>query len=100
MSKFIKEVAKQSSELLQNGVFLLASLAWNDVVKSAITEYYPLALDSLQAKVIYAVVATVFAVVFIYFFKRFFGIGDSPVEFKEIDNGDQEEQNQIKEDYY
>lgn len=51
---------------------LVAALAWNDAVKSAIEKIFPLDGSTLTAKFVYAIVVTIFIAVFAYYISKLF----------------------------
>ncbi|OGF82135.1 hypothetical protein A2924_00405 [Candidatus Giovannonibacteria bacterium RIFCSPLOWO2_01_FULL_44_16] len=59
-----EEIKQQTKGYIMAGLGLVAGLAWNEAIKSLIEYLYPLDQGSLLAKFVYAVLITVFVVVF------------------------------------
>lgn len=55
---------------------LVAGLAWNDAIKSAIEAVFPLGTGSIWAKFIYALLVTVAVVILLYYLNKFFASED------------------------
>ena len=58
LRKFGYEVKDKTKLFIKNGIVFLASLAWNDAIRTIIDKYYPLEKDNIQGKFIYAIVMT------------------------------------------
>jgi hypothetical protein len=58
INNIIKTVIDQFKDNIGASVLLLVSLAWNDVVQTAISQYFPLDNDTIYAKLVYAIVIT------------------------------------------
>ena len=59
---FKREFLDKSNYLLATSLGLVAALAWNEAVQSIFRTYYGNNGDTLNAKIVYAVVVTVIAV--------------------------------------
>lgn len=57
-----QEVREQTAGYILAGLGFVAGLAWNEAIKSLIEEFFPLSQDTLVAKLIYALFATVLVV--------------------------------------
>jgi hypothetical protein len=49
---------------------LVAALAWNDAIKTIITQYIPDGAGQILGSIIYAVIVTIIAVIIIYYLGR------------------------------
>lgn len=58
-----KEIRKQSLGYILAAFGFVAGLAWNDAIKALIDFAFPLGMDSLVAKFLYAVSVTVLVVI-------------------------------------
>ncbi len=67
------EVRERTISYIVAALSLVAGLAWNDAIKSTIEYAFPLSNNTIQAKLIYAVLMTIFIVVITVFVVRFLG---------------------------
>jgi hypothetical protein len=58
-----QEIGKKSFDLVQNSIFLLASLAWYDLIKYLFKKLYNEEEDGLVSKLSYALIMTVVSVI-------------------------------------
>ena len=65
-----KEVRERTIGYLLAAFGLVAGLAWNDAIKTAIEEFFPLKGDTILAKLIYAVLITLIVVVITMYLAR------------------------------
>ncbi|MFA6364807.1 MAG: DUF5654 family protein [Candidatus Paceibacterota bacterium] len=65
-AQFKKEARNQALTLITTSFSLVAGLAWNEAIKSLIEFLFPLGQNSLVAKLLYAVLITLFIVVVTY----------------------------------
>lgn len=75
--KLISEIAQMRNELrdktvkyITAGLGLVAGLAWNDAIKSAIEYFFPQDQNSLKAKLIYALIITLIVVILSFYLTR------------------------------
>lgn len=67
-----KEIREKTLGYVVASFSLVAGLAWNDAIKAAIEEFFPLAKDTIKAKMIYAVVLTLVVVTISVYLVRLF----------------------------
>ena len=67
------EVKKQTVGYIVAALGLVAGLAWNDAIKSMIEYAFPLSDSTITAKLLYAVLMTLFIVVITVYMVRFLG---------------------------
>lgn len=60
--KIEMEARKQLLAYIVGAFSFIAGLAWNDAIKGVIENYFPLGEDNLLAKIIYAILITLFVV--------------------------------------
>lgn len=72
-SKLSREVRERTTVYIVSALSLVAGLAWNDAIKSMIEYAFPLSDSTITAKLIYAVLMTLFIVVITVYMVRFFG---------------------------
>ena len=65
-----KEVREKTIGYLLAAFGLVAGLAWNDAIKTAIEEFFPLKGDTILAKIIYAVLITLLVVIITMYLAR------------------------------
>jgi len=68
-----REVQERTLGYIIGALGLVAGLAWNDTIRSFIEYAFPLAKDTLQAKVLYSVVMTLIVVLSTILLVRVFG---------------------------
>lgn len=57
-----EEVANKTAGYIVTALGLVAGLAWNDAIKSAIEHFFPMEQNGLEAKFVYAVTITLVVV--------------------------------------
>lgn len=67
-----KEIKEKTYGYIMTALGLVAGLAWNDAIKGLIEYIYPVGRSGLWLKFIYALVITVFLVVFSLILAKFF----------------------------
>jgi len=60
--KIESEAKKQLLTYIVSAFSFIAGLAWNEAVKSMIEEMFPLGVNNVYAKIIYAILITLFVV--------------------------------------
>ncbi|MFA6407316.1 MAG: DUF5654 family protein [Candidatus Paceibacterota bacterium] len=65
-AQFKKEARNQALTLITTSFSLVAGLAWNEAIKSLIEFLFPLGQNGLVAKLLYAVLITLFIVIVTY----------------------------------
>lgn len=65
-----REIRKKTLSYMVAGFALVAGLAWNEAIRALIEEIFPAPKNTIIAKFIYAVIITVFIVVFGSFIAR------------------------------
>lgn len=63
MTSLIKQTGVRSMELVENGIFLLASLAWYDLIKYSFNSIYKLKKDNFLNKLLYSIFMTIISVI-------------------------------------
>mgnify|MGYP005840051393 CR=1 FL=1 len=58
-----QKVGKKSLDLIENGIFLLASLAWYDLIKYLFKKLYKKEEEGVLSKLSYSVIMTVVSVI-------------------------------------
>ena len=61
--QFQREVRSRIMGYVVGALSLVAGLAWNDAIKSLIENWFPLPSDSVSAKLFYAFIVSILAVV-------------------------------------
>jgi hypothetical protein len=69
--KLHKEVRERSLGYIMTALGLVAGLAWNEAIRSAISIIFPADKDSLLAQFTYAVLITIVIVVVITYLNRY-----------------------------
>lgn len=59
-----KEIRSQAIGYILTAFGLVAGLAWNEAIKSIITEFFPSTENTIMAQLSYALIITVIAVIF------------------------------------
>ena len=54
-----KDITSTTYSIIISSVALLATIAWDDVIETLFTEYFPIKTDTLQSKIIYAIMVTI-----------------------------------------
>lgn len=72
-----REVRERMSGYIMAALGLVAGLAWNDAIKSAIEAVFPAAGSGIAAKFVYAAVITVAIVVAAYYVSKLFSKSDT-----------------------
>ncbi|HZX00865.1 MAG TPA: DUF5654 family protein [Candidatus Paceibacterota bacterium] len=72
-SKLSREVRERTTGYIVAALSLVAGLAWNDAIKSMIEYAFPLSDSTITAKLLYAVLMTLFIVVITVYMVRFLG---------------------------
>ncbi len=68
-----REIRERTTSYVIAALSLVAGLAWNDAIKSTIEYAFPISNNTVQAKLIYAVLMTLFIVIITVYLVRFFG---------------------------
>jgi hypothetical protein len=68
-----REVQERTLGYIVGALGLVAGLAWNEAIRAVIEYAFPLAKDTLQAKLFYAVVMTIVVVLLSMVLIRLFG---------------------------
>ncbi len=71
--KLNREIRERTVSYIVAALSLVAGLAWNDAIKSTIEYVFPLSNGTIIAKLIYAVLMTLFIVIITVFVVRFLG---------------------------
>ena len=67
-----KEIREKTLGYVVASFSLVAGLAWNEAIKAAIEEFFPMAKDTIKAKMIYALVLTLVVVTISVYLVRLF----------------------------
>lgn len=70
-----KEIREKTLGYIITSFGLVAGLAWNDAIKVAIEEFFPLKKDGLRAKFIYAIAITAVVVIISMYLSHIFKKG-------------------------
>lgn len=70
VSRVKSEVRNQTVKYILAALGLVAGLAWNDTIKSAIEYFFPQDQNSLKAKLIYAIIITLIVVILSFYLAR------------------------------
>lgn len=70
VSQVRSEVRNQMVKYVVAALGLVAGLAWNDAIKSAIEYFFPQDQNSLKAKIIYALIITLIVVILSFYLVR------------------------------
>lgn len=68
-----REVKERTVGYIVSALSLVVALTWNDAIKSTIEYIFPLSSGTIGAKLIYAVLTTLFIVTITVYIVRFFG---------------------------
>lgn len=71
--KLSREVRERTTGYIVSALSLIAGLAWNDAIKSMIEYAFPQSDSTITAKIIYAVIMTLFIVTITVYMVRFLG---------------------------
>lgn len=71
--KLSREVKERTIGYIVSALSLVVALAWNDAIKSTIEYIFPLSSSTIGAKLIYAVLTTLFIVTLTVYIVRFLG---------------------------
>lgn len=71
--KLSREVRERTTGYVISALSLVAGLAWNDAIKSLIEYAFPFSKDTAGAKLIYAVLMTLFIVIVTIYMMKFLG---------------------------
>jgi hypothetical protein len=72
MSLVATQAINKTQTLINSGIITLASIAWSDVIQSIIAYINPMEKDSLKTKLIYAVIITVFVIIYTTYSDKIF----------------------------
>lgn len=72
MKKIKKELNGKILGYVLAGLGLVAGLAWNDAIKSLIEHLFPLQQNTVWAKVVYALLITIFVVFLSFYLTKIF----------------------------
>lgn len=83
-SELQREVREKTLGYIITSFGLVAGLAWNDVIKAFIERFFPDPGNGLKAKLIYALIMTVFVVAISLYLSRLFKIDKKKKEKEEV----------------
>ncbi|MFA6963402.1 MAG: DUF5654 family protein [Patescibacteria group bacterium] len=75
--KLKKELFKTMVQLATAGFGLVAALAWNEAIQSAIKEIVPVGGSNIISKLVYALIVTIIAVSVTYSLGKMAGISEA-----------------------
>lgn len=79
-----KEIREKTLGYVVASFSLVAGLAWNEAIKAAIEEFFPMAKDTIKAKMIYALVLTLVVVTISVYLVRLFKSDEEKEIEKEV----------------